>query len=502
MDDTEDMFDVIQYNEDIFAALEHSDDAIRLEAVKRCINKNPDWNEMYLIDECDDANPLMSAARSGFHECLSVMLEAGADVRDCDRSLDTALHYCFLEPENKNSANRLKCVRLLLDAGADVYHTDMYDGNPLMAACYICDLDCLKEILKRGYERKNNQNRTENHKSEKEVAARFFVDSSNTVYVETAEGVGEVTTNPSSSLDKESEPSNQIDRMDINLPDRMSYRNAFHHCLSSENTGADQIACLRLLLDAGADPTIKPGSSRSMEIAITSSPNSLSLVKLLLAAGVPFDVPEDIRVALTVPNVELVEFYLKRGANVNHRYEDGFTVLTHLMAGIPKGFPRNIDRDERTNACLKILLNAKADINLSDSKGRQPIHFALSRWSFLKFPTEYLISENCDFSKLPVFSALVLRARGKEEYLLDMVNFLYECGLSYSLCQSLGAASPYVKNCFGKLTCSPRRLVSLSVFAIRQHIGVNIKAKCGELEIPKIVKNLILLKDVLSPECF
>ncbi|KAK6165231.1 hypothetical protein SNE40_022194 [Patella caerulea] len=500
-DNTEDMFDVIQNNENIFAALEHSDDAIRLEAVKRCVNKNPDWNEIYDDYTFDDISPLMFAARSGFHECVSVMLEAGANVHYKDCSLVTALIYCFHVSDNKKSANRLKCVRLLLDAGADIYHNDVCDSNPLMAACYICDLDCVKEILKRGYERKIDQNRSENHKSAKETTSGFSEDST--------QGVKDEKDAPTSCAEPDGVLSEKIDRTNINITDTMMFRNAFHHCVTSENTGADQITCLKLLMDAGADPTIKPGSSRSLEIAITSSPNSLSLVKFLLAAGVPFDVPEDIRIALKVPNVELVEFYLKMGANVNHRYEDGFTVLTHFMAGIPKGFPRNIDRDERINTCLKILISAKADINLSDSEGRQPIQLALKRWPFLKFPTEYLISENCDFSKLPVslvsnlvFSALVLRARGKEEYLLDMVNFLYECGLSYSLCQSLGAASPYVKNCFDKLTCSPRRLVSLSVFAIRQNLGVHIKAKCEELEIPKIVKNLILLKDVLSPECF
>ncbi|KAK6165678.1 hypothetical protein SNE40_022560 [Patella caerulea] len=465
MDDTKDIFD----------ALSHDDEAVRLEAVKKCINENSDWKNSY---DCDGFSPLMLAAMSGFHECVSVMIEAGADVDDCDSTEDTPLMYCFREDMIINPDNRLKCVRLLLDAGADIYLADRFGINPLMAACYICDPECLKEILKRGYERKMNQNITENHKN----TASFS----------------------SVSSDQESEVSEEIDRTDINLFDDLDGRNALHYCLNSDNTSTDQDACLQLLMDAGADPKMKEGSDSPLELAITSLPNSISLVKILLAAGAPFDAPEDFRVALKVLNVELVELFLEMGVDVNYGDEDGYTALMHLINDIPRDLHRNIDRDERAKKCLKMLISARSDINLPNMRGLQPIHFAIVRWPFFKFPAEYLISENCDFSQLSyatvVYSAFDYRC--KEEYLLDMIKFLYDCGLSYSLCRSFCAASSTVMDGIDTLTCSPRRLVSLCVIVMRQQLGAHIKAKCEELEIPNIVKNLISLKDILSPECF
>ncbi|KAK6165680.1 hypothetical protein SNE40_022561 [Patella caerulea] len=481
----------------IFDALKHDDEAIRLEAVKTCINENSDWKISY---DSDGISPLLSAAMSGFHECVSVMIEAGADVNHRDSSELTALLCCFENEKNKNSDKRLKCVRLLLDGGANIYQPDSFGVNPLMAACYICDPLCLKEILKRGYGRKVNQNITENPKSEDETASGVFEDLSKSIEA-TFDSYKNDEDGPSSEL------SEQLDRTDINISDNLECRNALHHCLNTDNTSTDQDACLQLLMDAGADTTIKEGPYRPLELAITSLPNSISLVKILLAAGAPFDAPKDFRVALMALNVELVELFLEMGVDVNYDDDDGYTALMHLINDIPRGLHRNIDRDERAKKCLKMLISARSDINLPNMRGLQPIHFAIVRWPFFKFPAEYLISENCDFSQLSyahvskVFYS-VFDSYCKEEYLLDMIKFLYDCGLSYSLCRSFCAASSTVMDGIDTLTCSPRRLGSLSVIVMRQQLGAHIKLKCEELEIPNIVKNLILLKNVLSPECF
>ncbi|KAK6165676.1 hypothetical protein SNE40_022558 [Patella caerulea] len=124
--------------EAIFKALSDDDEAIRLEAVKKCINENSDWKSSY---DSDGISPLMSAAMSGFHECVSVMIKAGADVDVCDWIEETALMYCFREDMIINPQNRLKCVRLLLDAGADIYLADRFGVNPLMAACDLCAVE-------------------------------------------------------------------------------------------------------------------------------------------------------------------------------------------------------------------------------------------------------------------------------------------------------------------------------------------------------------------------
>ncbi|KAK6165677.1 hypothetical protein SNE40_022559 [Patella caerulea] len=592
----------------IFDALSHDDGAIRLEAVKKCINENSDWASSY---DNNGISPLMSAAMSGFHECVSVMIEAGADVDDCDSTEDTPLMYCFRDDMIINPDNRLKCVRLLLDAGADIYHADRYRANPLMVACSICAVECVSEILKRGYPSKLNQNGTEIQKSgefensSKEVEAAFkddedmlksgfgrevdeneseskkpvgveyspksaseacedspidgeaaskafedpdkddeaaytaykgsSVDGSDTnsqntrmegktkvdrssssassseadVSLDESDNSGEnisITPTPSSSVSSpEPTASEEYDQTDINVTDGAECRNALHHCLNSDNRGPDQVACLKLLLDAGADPTIKGGYYRTLQLAITSLTNSISLVKILLAAGAPFEATEDFLEAIRVFNPELMMLFLQLGADVNHRYEYEETALRNLIDAIPRDLPRNTERDDRVKKCLKILIAAKPDINALDSRGLQPIHFALLLWSCFKFPTEYLISENCDFSGLSfsyVCAVFYSDFPDTSNDLMDIIQILYDCGLSYSLCQSFSEASWEVEDYVDTLTRSTRRLVTLCTISMRQHLGQGIKWKCEELPIPKTVKDLILLKDILSPECF
>ncbi|XP_050418407.1 serine/threonine-protein phosphatase 6 regulatory ankyrin repeat subunit C [Patella vulgata] len=543
--------------EAIFEALSHDDEATRLEAVKKCIDENSDWASSY---DRNGISPLLSAAMSGFHECVSAMIQAGADVDECDSIEDTALIYCFVG-KNTNPDNRLKCVRLLLDAGADIYLGDRYGFNPLMAACGICAVECVAEILKRGYPRKLNQNGTEKHKSEAcgdspnddEAASKAVgdsdkddeaactackggsVDESDTSSQNTrTEGKPEVGRSPPSSSASSSESdvsfdesdnsggditpmysssvsspeptvSEQFDRTDINVSDGAECRNALHHCLNSDNRGPDQVACLKLLLDAGADPTIKDGYYSTLQLAITSLANSISLVKILLAADVPFNATKDFLEAIIVLNPELVNFFLQLGADINHRYKYGYTALRNLIDAIPRGLPRNAERDERAKECLKILIAAKPDINVLDSRGLQPIHYALVLWSCFKFPTEYLISENCDFSELSFSNMCAVfysdfRENCKD--LMDIIKILYDCGLSYSQCQSFSVASWDVEDYIDALTCSPRRLVFLCTISVRQHLGKGIKWKCEELRIPKTLKDIILLKDILPPECF
>ncbi|KAK6165674.1 hypothetical protein SNE40_022557 [Patella caerulea] len=314
------------------------------------------------------------------------------------------------------------------------------------------------------------------------------------------------TSTPSSSVSSpEPTVAEHIDRTDINVSDGLECRNALHHCLNSDNRGPDQVACLKLLLDAGADPSIKDGHLCTMQLAITSFTNSTSLVKILLAAGVPFHAPEDFLEAIRFFNPELMTCFLQLGADVNHRYKYGYTALRYLINAIPRDLPRNTERDDRVKKCLKILIAAKPDINVLDSKGLQPIHFALVRWSCFKFPTEYLISENCDFSGLSfsnVCAVFYSDFPDNSKDLMDVIQILYDCGLSYSLCQSFSGASWEVEDYVDTLTRSPRRLVTLCTIAMRQHLGQGIKWKCEELPIPETMKDLILLKDILSCECF
>lgn len=68
--------------------------------------------------------------------------------------------------------------------------------------------------------------------------------------------------------------------------------------------------------------------------------------------------------ALITNNKDIVDLFLKRGANVNAKDKDGSTVL-HLAAGNP-----GIDID-----LFKLLLRSGADTNSVDNAGRMPLHF-------------------------------------------------------------------------------------------------------------------------------
>ncbi len=74
-------------------------------------------------------------------ECVKLLIEAGADVNTADDYGQTALYLATLFDNEE-------CVKLLLDAGADVNaKADLFDETPLQAAAYRGNVSCY-EILK------------------------------------------------------------------------------------------------------------------------------------------------------------------------------------------------------------------------------------------------------------------------------------------------------------------------------------------------------------------
>lgn len=111
---------------DIFGAA-HNGDSKKLKELLDGAGKNDiEYSGTLIvdIDRCRDARPLMVASNE---ECIKLLLEAGADINSRDRYGWTPLHWM-------SKACRISSASVLLDAGADI-DSVTYEGiTPLMLA--------------------------------------------------------------------------------------------------------------------------------------------------------------------------------------------------------------------------------------------------------------------------------------------------------------------------------------------------------------------------------
>ncbi|KAJ3110634.1 Ankyrin repeat and SOCS box protein 16 [Phlyctochytrium bullatum] len=90
----------------------------------------------------DHCTPLHEAASENDHKALELLLEFGADPNARDRSGRTALF-------TSATAGHCECIRVLLDAGADV-NAHCIEGIPLMSACLWEKVDAVWMLIERG----------------------------------------------------------------------------------------------------------------------------------------------------------------------------------------------------------------------------------------------------------------------------------------------------------------------------------------------------------------
>ena len=99
---------------------------------------------MNAVDE-DEGFALARAAQDGHDKCVKLLLEAGADVNYSGSNLLTALH-CAAH------GGSALCVDLLLQAGADLNAIASRNENAFMMAAATNQVDCVKLLLKAGTE--------------------------------------------------------------------------------------------------------------------------------------------------------------------------------------------------------------------------------------------------------------------------------------------------------------------------------------------------------------
>lgn len=185
------------------------------------------------------------------------------------------------------------------------------------------------------------------------------------------------------------------------------------------------IVTVKLLQDASFGPLQKAAWK-----------GDLSLVKLLIEQGTPVNKSCDfnrwtaLHAATHKGYVEIAEFLIKHGADVNVKDKDGYTALHNTADSFLKGFPRKrteVDRNRIAALLLKhganvnattnhgetvlhgaaltnnvglvqFLLKKGADSNIQQSQGITPLHFALSAGENRLEVVRLLLSHGADLN--------------------------------------------------------------------------------------------------------
>jgi ankyrin repeat protein len=194
---------------------------------------------------------------------------------------------------------------------------------------------------------------------------------------------------------------------------------------------------IKLLLEAGADADSPnaDGQTALMEVARTGN---VEAAELLVKHGAKVDAKERFggQTALMWASVrrhpEMMQFLISKGADVNARSIDR-DYQRHVTA---EGRPKNLDSGgftpllyaarENCLACVKVLLDNKADINLQDPDGVSPLQLAImnTNWDLAK----QLILAGADvnewdmFGEAPLFTAVGLRNQVGAKASIDPLN--------------------------------------------------------------------------------
>ena len=123
------------------------------QGVSSSLSSSEDENEIVWVYDSDavfctnETMALMKAAENGHCKCVELLIQAGANVNDCD--------YCGKTPLRCAAGNGCEaCVKLLIDAGADVnFVTHMFRGDYMIpfsalgAAAIEGNINCVEVLL-------------------------------------------------------------------------------------------------------------------------------------------------------------------------------------------------------------------------------------------------------------------------------------------------------------------------------------------------------------------
>jgi ankyrin repeat protein len=183
---------------------------------------------------------------------------------------------------------------------------------------------------------------------------------------------------------------------------------------------------LKVLLEAGADPD-SPDPDGMTALQAVARTGNVDAARLLVAEGAKVDAKETwggqtaLMWASARRHPDMMRFLISKGADVNAASIDR-NYQRHIQA---EGRPKSLDSGgltpllyaarENCLACVEVLLESKADINLPDPDGVTPLHVAImnANWDLAK----RLIDAGADvnqwdiYGEAPLFTAINLRTR-------------------------------------------------------------------------------------------
>ena len=181
---------------------------------------------------------------------------------------------------------------------------------------------------------------------------------------------------------------------------------------------------IKLLLDAGADANSSNADGQTALLAVARTGN-VKAAELLIKHGAKIDARERfggqtaLMWATARRHPPMMQFLISNGADVNAR-STARDYQRHVQA---EGRPKNLDSGgftplmyaarENCQACVKVLLDSKADINLPDPDGVSPLLLAIlnANWDIAK----QLILAGADvnqwdiYGEAPLFTSVGLR---------------------------------------------------------------------------------------------
>ena len=345
-------------------------------------------------DQPSPAEFLIAASTGDTSETISVicfLLQKGVDVHVVSgQRRDTVLHLaamCPLEPRS------LELTRLLINAGCDPRTPNSDGETPLVVAarhghCSVvelllsCNVPLPSDILHVALERRWNSQKIE-----------FLLRSGANIHAVVQPTLNTVLhcaiIGPKLDEDPDGREGN-------------GYKHQESECF----------ALVKRFLKACCDPTMRNSSGETaVEIALQRS--FLSVVELLLLANVPLPPNALLIAAQQNLTLEMVDYLIQKGVDVQSTTSDGDTVLHLALA--------RYYTEETCRKLVKRLINAGCDTTARNSTGKTALTVAIQR--NLTFVVELLLSSQDD--PLPS-NILLIAARGGSN--LEMVDYLIQRG--------------------------------------------------------------------------
>ena len=303
---------------------------------------------------------LLVAAEKGQLSCMKMLLDAGADINHADVNGHTALYYAAHK-------GHLEAIELLLARGANVQNWPSCRQDPLCTAAVNGYMACVRALVGAGVPivtcRKYGFSAlhyavTEGH----EDVLEYLLQQGISPNTESKQRVGGPLLTASTTGQLSCIRALLNAGAEINRPDAQG-RTALY-CAAQEG----QLTALKVLLSHGAK--VRGWNSHEDDpLCVTALNGHMACVQALVSAGVPIVTGRKhgfsaLYAAAQNGHVEILRYLLQQGVSIN-------------AEGSPTGgTPLTTASEQGQMACIRTLLAAGADVNKATGFGNTALYFA------------------------------------------------------------------------------------------------------------------------------